>query len=257
VPVPCAGSERDFEILNSQRNGNGGAAGSCDLSQAPGTTLNEISLRTGVWYGDQFVALRFPDTWDLSVLWPKTPPALSDSQIAQPLEHPVGQAPIRELCRGKSSPLVIVDDPNRPTPVARVLPFLLKPFCEAGIDPRSIRILIATGTHAAPRRETVQKKIGPEAFATCQVLVHDAYRNLAKLGRTSLGTPVEVNREVLRSDLVIGMGGIYPNHTAGYGGGSKLALGVLGFRSIRHLHYGHTAAGRRAAFARTSMKSVS
>jgi len=224
------------------------------LSRMRGTAMSEISLRTGVWHEEQCITLRFPETWDVKVLWPKTPPALSYSQIRQSLEHPVGQAPFHELCRKKSNPLIIVDDPNRPTPAARVLPFLLRLFRQRGISASSVRILIATGTHAAPLPATVLKKIGPEAFATCRVMVHDAYQDLAKLGRTSFGTPVEVNREVLRSDLVIGIGGIYPNHTAGYGGGSKLALGVLGFRSIRHLHYGHTAAGWSNSGQETSFR---
>lgn len=205
--------------------------------------FNEISLRTDVWHDERYVMLRFPDDWDLTVYWPRTPPPLSEAQIAEALERPVGQARIRELCSGKSSPLVIVDDPNRPTPVARVLPHVLTQFRQAGVDLRSVRILVATGTHAAPRLETVVKKVGPEASAICQVLIHDAHRNLVRLGKTSWGTPVVVNREVLKSDIVIGIGGIFPNHTAGYGGGSKLALGVLGFQSIRHLHYGHQAVG--------------
>lgn len=205
--------------------------------------MSGVSLKTGVWHEEESISLPLPDTWDVSVLWPKTPPALTYSQIRESLQHPVGQAPLHELCRDKSRPLIIVDDPNRPTPAARVIPILLRLFRDRGISPGDVRVLIATGTHPAPFPETMLKKIGPEAFATCQVMVHDAHRNLARLSRTSLGTPVEVNREVLRSDLVIGIGGIYPNHTAGFGGGSKLALGVLGFRSIRHLHYSHTAVG--------------
>jgi hypothetical protein len=60
-----------------------------------------------------------------------------------------------------------------------------------------------------------------------------------KIGRTSYGTPVWVNKAVKDSDVVIGVGGIYPNHTAGFGGGSKLALGILGIDSRYHLHFRH------------------
>ena len=42
---------------------------------------------------------------------------------------------------------------------------------------------------------------------------------------------------------MIGIGGVYPQHTVGFGGGSKLALGVLGRKSIMHLHYGHASVG--------------
>ncbi len=38
---------------------------------------------------------------------------------------------------------------------------------------------------------------------------------------------------------MIGIGGAYPQHSTGFGGGSKLALGVLGRASIAKLHFGH------------------
>ena len=41
----------------------------------------------------------------------------------------------------------------------------------------------------------------------------------------------------------MGIGGIYPNNTAGFGGGTKLALGILGIRSIYYLHFRHKMAG--------------
>jgi nickel-dependent lactate racemase len=215
----------------------------CRKAGKGNNNLTEISLRSGVWYGEEIGTLQFPDTWDLNVLWPKSSSSLSREQIIHALERPVGQPSIRELCKGKSSPLIVVDDPNRPTPVNHILPIILEQFRQAGVECQKVRVLIATGTHAAPRPETLQKKIGPEAFATCRIMVHDAKGHVAKVGISSFGTPVEVNREVLQSDFVIGIGGIYPNHTAGYGGGSKLALGVLGFRTIRRLHYAHAAAG--------------
>src|SRR5262249_38816637 len=151
--------------------------------------------------------------------------------------------PIRELCRGKRRPLIVVDDPNRPTPVGRVLPHVLAQLRAAGIAARDVTILLATGTHGAPAPETVVKKVGTEAASSCRVLVHDAGRDLVRAGTTALGTPVFVNRAVVESDVLLGIGGIYPNHTAGFGGGSKLALGVLGLRSIMHLHFRHEGAG--------------
>src|SRR5581483_10441369 len=56
-------------------------------------------------------------------------------------------------------------------------------------------------------------------------------------------TPILVNPHVVDSDLVIGVGGVYPNQTAGFGGGAKLALGVLGFRSMASLHHRHASFG--------------
>jgi len=200
-------------------------------------------LRTSAWYGDQPLSLEFPKEWNVTFLWPRTPPALADDEIVDMLDRPIGQPSIREICRGKSRPLVIVDDLNRPTPAARVMPHLLSHFHDAGIPAREVRILMAPGTHGAPARDAMVKKVGAEAVSSCRTLAHDCVHNVVKIGRTSFGTPVIVNREVVTSDFVVGIGGIYPNYTAGFGGGSKLALGVLGKRSIMHLHYCHREMG--------------
>lgn len=200
-------------------------------------------LRTGAWYGDETIRLDFPANWEICEEWPITPPPLTDDEIAAALENPVGQSSVRQMCQGKSRPLIIVDDLNRPTPASRVLPFLLKHMGEAGISAKDVRILMAGGTHGKARMDAMSKKVGVEAAGSCQLIVHDYKVDLVKLGTTSFGTPIIVNKEVAASDFIVGIGGIYPNHTAGFGGGSKLALGVLGMRSIMHLHYRHKALG--------------
>jgi nickel-dependent lactate racemase len=203
----------------------------------------EKTLRTDAWHTGQPLELNFPNHWDVKVLWPPTLPALTDEQIADRLDRPAGRPLIPEMCHGISRPLVIVDDLNRPTPAARVLPLLLERFREAGIAASQVTILIASGTHGAPQPCSIEKKVGPETFSGCRVLIHDAKRNCTRIGRTLSGTPVVVNNAVLNSDFVIGIGGVYPNYTAGFGGGSKLALGVLGFRSIKTLHFRFRGSG--------------
>jgi lactate racemase len=202
-----------------------------------------VGLRTAAWYGDQTLALKFPDNWEVKTMWPRTPPPLTDKEIIAALERPIGQPTIRESCRGKSRVLVIVDDLNRPTPAARIIPYVLRHFQDAGIPTRQVRILMAGGSHGAPGPDGMVKKVGPEAASCCRLLLHDPKRNTVKAGRTSYGTPVLVNQEVLASDFIVGIGGLYPNNTAGYGGGSKLALGVLDLRSISYLHHRHPSVG--------------
>jgi hypothetical protein len=69
---------------------------------------------------------------------------------------------------------------------------------------------------------------------------HDQ-RGLVHLGRDSRGTPVLVNQHVAAADYVIGIGGVYPQNSTGFGGGAKLVLGVLGRRTIISLHYGNSS----------------
>src|SRR5215831_15973150 len=104
----------------------------------------QVMMRTGGWYGDRNLVLDFPEDWELAVFWPFTPPPLSVRQIAAALEQPVGQQRIREVCRGKTRPLVIVDDLVRPTPASFVMPLLLREFQDAGIHLSDVTIMVAT-----------------------------------------------------------------------------------------------------------------
>jgi nickel-dependent lactate racemase len=200
-------------------------------------------MRTGAWYGDRTISLRFPHDWEVKFHWPRTPAPLRDEEIRIGLGRSIGQQSLNEICKGKSKPLIIVDDLNRPTPAARIMPFLLRIFRHAGVTLPGVRILMALGAHGPPQPGAMVKKIGAEAASICQTLVHNCNQEPVKVGSTSFGTVVLVNRAVISSDLVIGIGGIYPNLTAGFGGGSKLALGVLGKRSIMQLHFSHKGAG--------------
>lgn len=211
-------------------------------------------LRTGAWYGDGSLDLNFPASWDVRILWPRTPPPITEDQIAQSLEQPIGQPHLRELCRNVKRPLIIIDDVNRPTPVDLVFPHILRVFQSVGISPEQVTILLATGTHGAPGTTSVRNKVGPIAAAACRIVLHDANGPLAYIGKTTLGTPVLANKEILASDFTIGIGGIYPNQSAGYGGGAKLALGVLGYESILHLHYAHSNAGWGAVPGRNTFR---
>lgn len=203
---------------------------------------SSLSLRTGAWYGDQKIELEMPGNWDVNVLWPKTPPPITEKQINEYLQQPIGQASISKLCKGKSRPLILVDDLNRPTPTAKIMPHILGFFADANIPLKDVTILMATGSHGKPAFDAMRKKIGEKAVNSCQLVVHDCFKTV-KIGKTSFGTPVYVNPALPKSDFIMGIGGIYPNHTAGFGGGSKLVLGALGIQSIFDLHFCHRGVG--------------
>jgi nickel-dependent lactate racemase len=224
------------------------------IDAQPDFSTRELRLRTGAWYGDLTSALSTPPSWDVGVFMPSAGKPLTDAQIMERLEAPVGQPAIRELCRGKARPVVIVDDLNRPTPASRVMPGLLRQFRDAGIAPQDVGIVMASGAHGAAAADAFAKKVGAEAATLCRLHVHDCKRNLVNMGRTPFGTPVLVNKAVADSDFLVGIGGLYPNHTAGFGGGSKLALGVLGFRSIATLHHKHQSVGWGAPNSRSSFR---
>src|SRR4051794_25650761 len=204
--------------------------------------MTALRLRTAAWSGDEEIELAVPGGGAVTVHTPQTPPPLSDDAIDAALRMPVAQEPVSRLAAGARRPLIIVDDLTRPTPADRIVPALLRQLAEAGIAAGDVTILLATGTHQDTPPDAVARKVGPEAAAACRLLVHDDHGELVKVGRTSFGTPVHVDRAVVESDYVLGVGGVYPQHSTGFGGGSKLAIGVLGRASIARLHYRHPSA---------------
>jgi nickel-dependent lactate racemase len=199
----------------------------------------QIAVRVGAWYGDLEKTLDVPRGWKVDVIAPATPAPIADAEIRSAIENPVGQAALRQAARGKVRPLIIVDDLTRPTPTDVVVPHLLRELEAAGIAPQDVRIMVASGAHGQPAKDAAAKKAGAAAASACRLLFHDARNSGVRLGATRFGTPVIVDREVAASDLVIGVGGVYPQHSVGFGGGSKLVLGILAQRSIVGLHYGH------------------
>ena len=88
-------------------------------------------------------------------------------------------------------------------------------------------------------------KLGAEVVARYSVYNHNIYENHVFLGTTSRGTPVHVNKELTSYDLRVGIGGIIPHSSAGYGGGGKIVMpGVSSIDTITSHHKHFTGAAR-------------
>lgn len=203
--------------------------------------MNAVRFRVSAWYRDEEIALPVPPGWEVEHLRPATPPPLTQLELEAALASPAGQPPLRELAAGRRRPVIILDDLTRPTPAEVALPFMLRELASAGIPASAVTLLVGGGTHRPATLEAARRKAGPLA-GECRLVVHEPRRG-TQIGRTSHGTPVLVDPEVAAADLVLGIGGVYPQHSVGFGGGSKLLLGVLHQRSITRLHYGHSSVG--------------
>lgn len=205
-----------------------------------GTDLRPVEplLSTAAWYGDLSVELAFPADWTVVVHRPELPPPLDHDQMLTALREPVGAPTLASIAAGARRVVIILDDLTRPTPAQDVLPLVLAELEDAGVTRDVVTILVATGTHGPASLDAMSRKVGGAAQG-CRLISHDDLADCPKVGVTRMGTPVFVNRGLLSADLVIGIGGVYPQHSTGFGGGSKLALGVLGRASIARLHFGH------------------
>ena len=194
-------------------------------------------LSTAAWYGDPLFELAFPADWSVVVHEPDLPQPLDDDQMLAALRDPVSAPRLAVIAKSARRVVIIVDDLTRPTPAEPVLRLLLGELESVGLKREDVTIVVGTGTHGPASADAMQRKVGRSAQG-CRLISHDDLGDCQKVGVTRMGTPVFVNREVLGADLVIGVGGVYPQHSTGFGGGSKLAIGVLGRASISRLHFG-------------------
>jgi lactate racemase len=188
-------------------------------------------------------ALDVADSSLVALLEPRARPPRSESEadlIRRGLENPIGAPRLREVARGKRAVLVLVDDYTRNTPVHRLLPPVLEELAAAGVPAPQVRLLVASGTHRRMTDEEKRKRFGAEVTAAHAVLDHrhDDPSQLARLPTTEHGTEVWVNRALLESDLVLGIGHIVPHRVAGFSGGGKIVVpGVGGSITIGQTHW--------------------
>ena len=208
-----------------------------------------IRIPTHAWYGDREMELQFPATWQVQEcrMAGHDAPALDDAQLRAQLESPLGTPRLRELARGRKHAVILFDDLTRPAPTWRILPLVLAELHAAGLEQDQIRLVGAFANHAAMSLEDFTKKLGAGVVRRYRVYNHNPFDHLMEVGTTSRGTRVEINREVMECDLRIGIGGLIPHRSAGFGGGAKLLVpGVAGIATVDH---NHRVLGRRSAAA--------
>ena len=191
------------------------------------------------WYNPSELELDFPDSWEVHFCPPKgyDRPPLSPKEMHRAFDNPFGTRPLRELARGRKEVAILFDDTTRPTRTHEIASYVLKELATAGIADDQIRFIAAVGTHGPHDNVGHRLKLGQEILDRFPVYNHNAYENCVELGTTSRGTPLAVNREVMRCDLKIGIGCIVPHPQVGFGGGGKIILpGVAHIDSTVHFH---------------------
>jgi len=210
---------------------------------------NTVTIPQFAWYDDNELKLDFPPSWEIVTCYMQgyQRPPLSEGQIASAISKPIGADPLRALARGKKQVVIIFDDLSRPTQAAPIMPHILSQLEAAGVPAAGIRFICALGAHRALSLIEFKKKLGEAVLDRFPVYNHNPYENCTFLGKTSRGTPVSVNSEVMACDLKIGVGLIVPHAFAGFGGGGKIILpGVTSIETIVANHRALWDAARKS-----------
>jgi hypothetical protein len=198
-----------------------------------------LKFRISMWNKEREITLPFPREWELTecLMEGHHFSSLPGKEIRKAFENPIGSPRIRDLAKGKEKVVILFDDLARPTPVYKILPFVLDELEKGAVDRESISLVCGYGCHRPLVRGEMIKKLGRHAVETYLVFNHNVYEHHVKVGTTSWGTPVFINREVAAADLKIGIGCLIPHFTAGYGGGAKILVpGVAGIETIARNH---------------------
>jgi nickel-dependent lactate racemase len=194
-------------------------------------------------YGKDYVTLDLPEEKTF-VVESKLPEGVEDEKAFEPvlkaLNNPINSEPLEHLVHtGVRSVTILVTDKTRATPNKLLLKALLPKLHSLGLGNDDIVIVIATGLHKPHTHEELVELLGNDIVKNYTVLSHnsDDVENHVFLGRTSYGTEVYINKNVVSSDLVIGLGLIEPHFFAGYSGGRKLILpGVTATKTVYQNH---------------------
>jgi lactate racemase len=181
------------------------------------------------------------------ILAPRPRKALRDQEgaLRAAMLAPMAARPLPELAPPGSTVAVSICDVTRPFPARTVLPVLIEL-----LPGRTIRLVVATGSHRACTAEELDGMLGHEVLATCEVVQHDADD---EAGHVVLGNvpgsnvPARVDRRFVEADVRVTLGFVEPHFFAGFSGGPKMvAPGLAGLDTIRELHSPARIASPRA-----------
>lgn len=168
-------------------------------------------------------------------------PVVDDEKAAvrDALRHPIGTPPLGRIVHPGETVALIVNDITRLTRSDLMLPLVVEALNEAGVPDQNILVVFALGIHRPQTPDERKRILGEELHLRLQSIDHDAFdeANLVRVGETSFGNVVEVNRHVLEADRIILTGEIMYHLIAGYSGGRKsLIPGVAGARTTTFNH---------------------
>ena len=164
---------------------------------------------------------------------------LSDVEIGDLLDRPIGSDPIEAIVQPGDSVLLVVPDATRRTGCGQIINLLVRRLIANGTEPSSIRAIFATGIHRQVTEDEKRDILTPFIAQRVKTLDHDP-RDLARLvrvGETRGGIPVELNRALTEHDHVILLGGVTFHYFAGFTGGRKLVCpGLASARTVSATH---------------------
>src|SRR5438094_5032886 len=181
------------------------------------------------------------DSARFDILGPEESPRLplSDSEIGDALDAPIGSSPLEDLIASGDKVLIVTSDATRATGSAQIVNLLVRRLIQSGIRPSDIAIILATGIHRAVRSDEKTELLTAFIAQRIRTIDHDAYNSyqFVQLGAMDDGTPIEVNQSLKDFSKIILTGAIGFQYFAGFTGGrTSICPGLASARTIEATH---------------------
>lgn len=166
-------------------------------------------------------------------------PALSDVEIGERLDDPIGSSRIEEIVDSGDSVLIVVPDATREVGCGQIVNLVVRRLIASGVNPFDIRIIFATGIHRRVTEAEKDQILTPFITQRIKTLDHEPrdLMQIVRLGEVADGTPIELNRALNEHDHVILVGGVSFHYFAGFTGGRKLVCpGLASSKTVSATH---------------------
>jgi lactate racemase len=194
---------------------------------------------TELKYGDSHFFFEFDDERFRILENGKTSRALTDLEIGEKLNDPLGSPMVEEFVEPGEKVLVVVPDATREVACGQVINVVVRRLIANGTAPFDINIIFATGIHRRVTDDEKRAILTPFIAQRIKTLDHSPrdIAQLVRLGETSDGIPIELNRALVDNQKIILIGGIAFHYFAGFTGGRKLICpGLASSRTISATH---------------------
>lgn len=196
-------------------------------------------LKEDIKYGKDKKVFNINEKSNYKVLTPKKIKTNKNEAdlINNALDNPIDFQIIKDTFKKEDKICIITSDITRPLPSYKILPHIVKRLKNIGIKEKNITIIFALGSHRKHTEKEKEKLVGKKVYDSNINLKDHNIEKCMNLGKCKNNTPVDVLKDVVKSDRVICLGNIDYHYFAGYSGGMKAIMpGVSSWDAISKNH---------------------
>ena len=194
-------------------------------------------MKSELLYGKGVVEIDVPE--HTVIIEPQHQPGVADEMAAlkEAMMQPIGTEPLPQLVKSTDKVAIVISDITRPTPNEKLVPAIIELLPHVPLE--NFVIINGTGTHRDQTEEEFVQMLGQWVVDNIRIInnsCHDVSTQV-KVGHSTFGCDVYLNKEYVEADFRIVTGFIEPHFFAGFSGGPKgIMPGIAGIETIMTFH---------------------